>query len=251
MTFKRILIIIPVIILVVCGCEKNFLKVSQFETPDSSALIKIAYLSNPARNPSVQVKLNGVRVSNLINYATGFPGGGTNITGSNVTDYLPVKTGSNISFSIPKAGTETDSLVLYNTSLNLGINERHTLFVVDTFPNITSFLVKDEQERPDSGSIKLRFIHAIPNIPAVDLYKNATLLASNIAYKTATGYLTTQFGSSDTFKIRTAGASATATPIVTRPFATSNQRIYNFMSRGYNNAAPATRAPMISNLLIW
>jgi hypothetical protein len=116
---------------------------------------------------------------------------------------------------------------------------------------MSSFLVKDELERPDSGLIKFRFVHAIHNVPAVDVYKNATLLASNVAYKSATGYLTTPVGASDTFKIRIAGASPTATPLSSRPFSTSNQRIYNFMSRGYNGAAPAARAPMISNVYTW
>ena len=227
------------------------MKVSQLEIPDSSAYIKIAFLSNPARNQNVQVKLNGVRVSNLINYATAFPGGGTNITGSNVSDYLPVKANSTLSFSVPNAGTSTDSLLLYETSINIPAAERHTLFVVDTFPRITSFLVKDEQLRPDSGNINFRFIHAIPNVAAVDLYKNSVKIASNIAYKSATEYLTTPVGASDTFAVRLAGALPTVTPIVSRPFATSNQRVYNFLSRGYNNASPAARAPALSSLLIW
>lgn len=251
MNCKKTLLVIPVVLLSFIGCKKNFLKVSEFKAPDSSAYIKIAYLSNPVRNTSVQVKVNGERVSNLISYATGFPGGGTNITGSNVNDYLPVKVGSTITFTIPNTGTNNDSVMLYTTTLNLGVNERHTLFVVDTLPNVTSFTVKDEQQRPDSGNISLRFIHAMPNVPAVDLYKNQTLLASNIAYKSATAYLTTPVGNSDTFKIRTAGAAATATPIVTRPFATANQRVYNFLSRGYTGGSPAARGPQLSSLLIW
>ena len=135
----------PVVLLSFIGCKKNFLKVSEFKAPDTSAYIKIAYLSNPVRNSSVQVKVNGERVSNLINYATGFPGGGTNITGSNVNDYLPIRAGgSTITFSIPNAGTTNDSVLIYTTNLDLGVNERHTLFVVDTLPNVTSFTIKDD-----------------------------------------------------------------------------------------------------------
>ncbi len=236
--------------MVMFSCTKNSLHTSQLESTDSKSLLKIAYLSPSVTNQNVQVKINDQRVSGLISYSFGLPGGGTNIGGANTTDYLSVDAGQvKVSISLPKAGSNADSVALYSTILTLDAGKMNTLFITDTFPAISSFVVADSLSRPDSGFIKLRFVHSMPDIPAVDVYKNAQLLFSNVPFKGASGYATTNLGS-DTFKIRVAGALPTATPVVTRVVATANQKEYTFLSRGYRSLS-GTRGPQISNLVIY
>jgi hypothetical protein len=236
-------------VVIINACKKNTLHTSERESTENKSFLRIAYLVPSVTNQGVQVKINDQRVSSLLTYSFGLPGGGTNIGGANSTDYLSVDPGQvKVGLSLPKAGTSTDSIALFNTTVTVEAGNRNTLYITDSFPAISSFIVPDSAARPDSGFIQLRFVHAMPDIPAVDVYKNSVLLFSNVPYKGSSTYTTTSVGS-DTFKIRTAGAAPNAATIVTRVFATSNQKVYVFLSRGYRTLS-GTRGPQLSNLLV-
>src|SRR5215212_2388249 len=100
------------------GCKKNEIKYGEFNnvTPDQ-ALLKINFVSGYAANPAVQFVINNERVSNLITSRTPYPGGGYNTGGGSTPDYLALTPGNKeFKISIPKKGTNTDSIVLFTTN---------------------------------------------------------------------------------------------------------------------------------------
>lgn len=208
------------------------------------------------------LKVNGQVVSNLIQSRTPFPGGGYNTRGSNFALYLTVPQGSNtVSVVMPKAGTSTDSVVLYTTSVTIPDNNPYTLHITDTVLNATtnntkSVLVKNVINSVDTGFCRFKFVNLIPNTPAVDLYLNGVLIKSNLAYLTASdtfsvrtgvnapGYVA---GATATWAIRAAGALPTSTAIAS--YASSNglqsQFVMTMFGMGYAGST-GTRLPYLS-----
>lgn len=235
---------------VVCwACKKNVLTVSPYDYTDGDALFKINYACPYALNPAVQIKINGVRVSNGITYTTPFPGGGLNTGGSNNSDYLNVTPGANtISLSIPKVGSGEDSIVIYTTTVNTIADTYQTLHVTDTAANIQSVLLTDASNKADSGIAKYRFINLIPNA-SVDLYFGTVKMASNVAYKAATDTFSIASGSTGAWSLRLAGGATTLGTTYTSTSTTVNQRVFTIYSRGYSGLATSDiRSPKISFL---
>ena len=146
--------------------------------------LKIVHASAYAVNTPVQLKVNDTRVSSNISYCTPFPGGGLNTGGSNMPWYLSIMPGaSKISMSIPKAGTNTDSILLFSGNLtNLMSNYYFTSYIVDTGVNTRIIKIDENSTLPAEGTSRFKFIHLMPNLPAVDLYFGASKVASNIVY---------------------------------------------------------------------
>jgi len=238
------------IVVAMTACEKNEQKLIAYSTSADAALTKVVHAMPYMRGP-IQLKVNGTRVSNNLTYSTPFPGGGLNTAGSSNPDYLAL-TGGNatVSFSIPNVGTNNDSIALFSGSVAIENRKYQTVFATDTAANTQLVVVQDDIAMPDSGFSRFRFIHLMPNVPAVDLYFGATVVASNIAYKQVSPSFVLPTPITAAWAIRPAGAAGSTTALAT--YTTSsvgNQRVVTVFSRGYNGlASPDVRRPMISLL---
>jgi len=228
---------------------------------DTTGLLKInvafAYTVN---YNTMLIKVNGQVVSNAIATRTPFPGGGYNTNGSNFALYLSVPKGSNtVSVVLPKVGTTTDSLVFFSGTVNIPDNAPYTLHVTDTAANVKSLLVKNLINAVDSGFCRFRFVNLIPNLPAVDLYLNGTLMKSNIAYLSTTDTFSVRIGANapnyasfttPTWAVRPAGALATSTATATYASTNSLQNavVMTIFSMGYSGST-GTRLPYVSFIL--
>lgn len=236
------------------GCKKNAINYSDFDYVDeNSALIKINYNVAFRANPFVQVKVNGTRVSGTnIQTRYPFPGGGFNTLGGNTGDYLPITPGNTeISISIPKRGTNIDSVEIYKTTMSTVARKNYTLHVADTI-NTKSLLVEEDRSLPDSGFVKYRFVNLMPNVPAVDLYIGAVKVASNVAYMAIGDKFelpVSQANVSTVWAIRPAGALPTSTALATYTSASTllNRRIYTVFATGYSGMTSTdVRRPFVA-----
>jgi hypothetical protein len=225
------------------GCKKasgdNVFSEYDIVDEAATALIKINYNVAFYNNPSTQIKINGVRVSAAnIQNRTPFPGGGLNTLGGNTGDYLPVTPGNTtISITVPKKGTNIDSLDVFTTTASLAAGKRYSLHVTDTLTR-KGLLIDEDASVPDSGFVRMRFVNLMPTTPAVDLYIGAVKVSSNIAYMAISDKFllpTSQAGISTVWSIRAAGAAATSTAIATYTSASTlqNQRVYTAYAIGY------------------
>lgn len=215
------------------SCKKNVLTVSPYDYTDGKALLKINYSSPYAKNPAVQIKINGEKVSSLVTYSTPYPGGGLNTGGNTYADYLSVNPGMNsLRLSIPKAGSTDDSVVLYETSINLFADQYQTVHFTDTAANTQAVWVRDADNKPDSGLVQYTFVNLIPG-SNLDLYFGTTKVASDVAYKQATAPFTLPAGTSNTWSLRMAGGTTTIGTTYSSTSTVANQRVFTVYSRGY------------------
>jgi len=223
-------------IAILAACEKNSFFTSNYIPVTTQAQVKVNFFSSYRANPPYQIKLNDTRISNNLTYATPFPGGGLNTGGGSTADYISFNPGSNkVSISLPKAGTDQDSVSLATTTIDVAAGKTYSLYFADTAANMTTLLVQDTLSRPDSGWAKFKFINLIPDLPSADLYIGTTKVASAIPYKgVSPSFLLPTNSSSTTWAIRAAGGT---TNLATYASAASitNQRVYTVVARGYNS----------------
>jgi hypothetical protein len=221
--------------LLLLACKKNELTVSPYDYTDGKALFKINYACAYGNNRGVQLKINDVRVSNNITYATPFPGGGLNTGGNNNADYLAIGAGANaVKLSIPKTGSDEDSIVLYETTVKLEGDTYQTLHISDTGSAIKSTLLTDPAEKEDSGFVQYRFINLIPNSTALDLYFGTRKVAGNLGYQQVSDTFKIAAGSSAIWSLRLAGGTSTISGSrYNNNSTTVNQRVFTVYSRGY------------------
>jgi hypothetical protein len=246
---KQILkIIVPVVftVFIISGCDKNSFNLKDNIFINGKASLKVNFFSSYQANPVYHIKIDDVRVSNNLTYATPFPGGGLNTGGGNYADYLAVDPGMRkITIARPFTGTNNDSIVLATATVDVQANKTYSLYFADTSSNTFTLLAEDELSSPDSGFIKYRFINLMPDLPAgFDLYfgtgatsTTSTKVAGPILYKQMSNYFTVPLNTGTVWSIRAGGDAATTTALVTYTSASSviNQRVFSISTRGYNS----------------
>lgn len=262
-TFHTNLTLFTALCLLMTSCEKNELRLQETTDPSTGAYFKLGWFSPGLNSQGVQLKINNVRQSNQLGfgftatsttagYAMPFPGGGLNTGGNNKNDYLAVPTGDiEVKLSVPKRGTNEDSITVLTTTMTVETGKYYSLMVTDSFPAAQSYVLNDDVAYADSGSIKLRFTNAIPNVggPVDFLRSNTTtginqVVASNINYKAASDFITMPVVvGTDTIKVRRSGTTAFLATYSTGSL--SNRRVFTVVGRGYISAT-AVRAPSIS-----
>jgi len=170
---------------------------------------------------------------------TPFPGGGLNTGGGSTADYLRIASGqSTVSIAVPKKGTTEDSLQLATSSQTFEAGKKYSLYFADTSASLTSVLVVDSLNAPDSGFTKFKFVNLMPDVSAgLDLYIGTVKVASAIPYKgVSPSFVVPTNNTSTTWSIRSAGAASTTTALTTYASASAlaNRRVLTVIARGYN-----------------
>lgn len=249
------------LLLTLVSCEKNDLRLQETADPSTGAYFKLGWFSPAVNTQGIQLKINNQRLSNQLgygftgtsNYAMPFPGGGLNTGGNNKSDYLSVPVGDlEVVLSVPKKGTNEDSIVVLKTNVNVELGKSYTMMVTDSFPNAQSYFLNDNATYADSGSIKLKFTNAIPNVGGnLDfLRSNKTtginqVVAPDVAFKAATDYLVLPYiTGADTIKIRKTGTTTILGFYTTSSI--QNRRAYTVVARGYAGTTVTRLKPEVS-----
>lgn len=242
--------------LVLGACNKKDIVtyLDKTDVPGSvNTSVKVVHASAYTTNYTVQLKINGERVSNNITYSTPFPGGGLNTGGSNVPWYMSILPGeSKITMSVPKVGTNLDSILLYTGYAYMQTGLTYTVFLSDTGNNARLTKITENTDMPADGTSRFKFINLIPNLPAADLYAGTNKVASNIAYGDVSPVFFLNKNDTTHWFLRAAGSLPTSAAITAYPATTAapqtipNQRIFTVYSRGYTGFTTGNRAPAIS-----
>ncbi|NML23790.1 DUF4397 domain-containing protein [Pseudoflavitalea sp. G-6-1-2] len=248
-------------VLMVASCKKNEIKYGDFDLVGANqALFKVNFLSQYKTNPSVVFSIDGKRVNNPITARTPFPGGGLNTGGGSTANYMVFNSGTyNFSVIIPSKLTNEDSLVLYKTSISLEGGKYQTLHITDTAitngqDNTFSTMVTDDLNRPDTSTVRYRFVNLMPNSPALNLYYDSTLVAENVAYKETKIFTkpASLVAAKAGWWVRATGVTTGAALVTYTTEAgvissQANQRVFTLFTSGYLGlASPDTRRPYLS-----
>lgn len=234
------------------ACEKNELRLTQYELPADKSFVRFVFLS--PNTPSVMIKVNGIKINGSNTPGNGglFPSTSTN------PDYAAVVPDGAVRLSLPNTGTANDSVLIYTGSLSLTANKYYSVVLSDTGADRTLFAVEDKLGAlPDSGFANIRFINGLGKSGPLSLIKidstSATVVARdtlvrNIAFKSGTEFIKVPISPVNSFLryrvINAAGITIGGT--VTPPAAnSSNKRSLTFFAGGVNNGTGATAPYLI------
>jgi hypothetical protein len=234
-------------ILVFISCDKNELRLTEYDLPADKAYVRFVFLS--PNTPAVVIKVNEVKVN------------GTNTSGSaglfpsitTAADYSATIPNGNLKLSLVNSGTANDSVILFTTPLALTANKFYTVTLADTGSTRTVFALEDQVELTDSGFFRIRMINAMPQSPAVNLIRidstNPTTvirdtIARNVAYKNGSGFIKTSISVATgyttlRFRVVNVNGQQIGAAITPLAIATANKRSFSFFASGFANGTGA------------
>lgn len=209
---KLALLIVPV--LFVFGCDSD----NDNDTPPvqaQSSYVRVAHWSPDA--PAVDVWVDGNLVLEDVNF-------------NGLSGYLELTEGSH---SITVVAANTTSPAVIQETVMLNANTSYTVAATGLLsgtPSIDAWALIDDRT-PAGGQAKVRFAHASPDAPNVDIYATGgtTPLFANIPFRSAANYISVAPGSVG-LEVRIAGTS----DVVVRfaPISLEAGRNYTVVAKG-------------------
>jgi hypothetical protein len=155
-----------------------------------------------ARVRVVHASPDAPAVDVLVNDGAAF----TNAPFKGITDYASLDTGTYNVKVVPTGATEP---VVIEADLALDAKD-YTVVAVGQLANIEPLVLVDNNSAPAAGKAHVRFVHASPDAPAVDIaVKGGPTLFSNVAFKEVGDYLPVDAGTYD-LEVRLAGTDTVA-----------------------------------------
>ncbi|UCC80898.1 MAG: DUF4397 domain-containing protein [Candidatus Zixiibacteriota bacterium] len=195
------------------GCSDNDDDNNPLIPSPSTSKVRVVHTSYDA--PAVDVWVDGaVAISNL---AYGQSSG-----------YAELTAGMR---NIQVTPTGQSSPVVIDADLNIADTEEYTVTAVDMLSNISAVVSVDDRD-PNTGQAKVRFLHASPDAPAVDIKLNSgngPAVFSNVSFKEITDYAEVN-GASYTFVVTPAGSDVEV--FVFEPIAVSEGTVYTVVAHG-------------------
>jgi len=213
---KRILVLTAVLVLSLA------LATSALAQSDM-ARVRVVHASPDA--PAVDVWVNGsVAFSNAP-----FKG---------ITDYAALAPAT---YNVQVTPTGATEPVVIEADLALDANTDYTVVAVGLLANIEPLVLVDNNSAPAAGKAHVRFVHASPDAPAVDIAVagGGPVLFSNVAFKGVGDYLPVDAGTYD-LEVRVAGTETVALSVP--GVALADGTVYTIFAMGLAGGEPALTA---------
>jgi LPXTG-motif cell wall-anchored protein len=155
-----------------------------------------------------------------------------------ITDYAKLEPGS---YSVQVTPTGATEPIVIDANLDLATKTDYTVVAVGQLANIEPLVLIDNNSAPAAGKAHVRFIHASPDAPAVDIAvaNGGPILFSNVPFKGVGDYLPVDAGSYD-LEARIAGTDTVALSV---PGVMLNEgTVYTIFAMGLAGGEPALSA---------
>jgi hypothetical protein len=153
-----------------------------------------------------------------------------------ITDYAALDTGTYNVKVVPNGATEP---VVIEADLALEAKD-YTVVAVGLLENIEPLVLVDNNNSPAAGKAHVRFVHASPDAPAVDIaVKNGPVLFANVAFKEIGDYLPVDAGTYD-LEVRLAGTDTVALDVP--GLALAEGTVYTVFAMGLAGGEPTLAA---------
>jgi LPXTG-motif cell wall-anchored protein len=213
---KRILVLTVVLVLVLA------LATSAMAQSDM-ARVRVVHASPDA--PAVDVWVDGsVAFSNAP-----FKG---------ITDYASLAPAT---YNVQVTPTGATEPIVIDADLTLDANTDYTVVAVGLLADIEPLVLIDNNSTPAAGKAHVRFVHASPDAPAVDIAvaDGGPVLFSNVAFKGIGDYLPVDAGTYD-LEVRIAGTETVALEVP--GVALAGSTVYTIFAMGLAGGDPALEA---------
>jgi hypothetical protein len=185
-----------------------------------------------ARVRAVHASPDAPAVDILVNDGVAF----ANAPFKGITDYATLDSGTYNIKVVPTGATEP---VVIQADLELAGND-YTIVALGKLENIEPLVLIDNNSAPAAGKAHVRFVHASPDAPAVDIaVKGGPVLFSNIAFKEIGDYLPVDAGTYD-LEVRLAGTETVALEVP--GLALQAGTVYTVFAMGLAGGEPALMA---------
>jgi len=193
-----------------------------------------ALAAGPARVRVVHASPDAPAVDVWVNDAiTAF----SNAPFKGITDYAELDAGTYNVKVVPAGAMEP---VVIEADLSLAADTDYTVVAVGQLAAIEPLVLVDNNSMPAAGKAHVRFVHASPDAPAVDIaVKDGPVLFSNVAFKGVGDYLPVDAGTYD-LEVRLAGTDTVALSVP--GVALADQTVYTIFAMGLAGGEPALQA---------
>jgi hypothetical protein len=155
-----------------------------------------------------------------------------------ITDYAKLEPGS---YSVQVTPTGAEEPVVIDANLDLATQTDYTVVAVGQLANIEPLVLVDNNSAPAAGKAHVRFVHASPDAPAVDIAvaNGGPVLFANVAFKEVGDYLPVDAGTYD-LEVRLAGTETVALSVP--GVALADSTVYTIFAMGLAGGEPALTA---------
>ena len=214
MRYLKLFVLLVVLSLAIftVGCESDNNSTPTNPTTSKSK-VRVVHTSYDA--PAVDVHVDGAVAISGLSYGES-------------SGYAEVTSGTR-NIKVSPAGSATP--VVIEADLAVAENKEYTVYAVNTLASIEA-IVSEDSRTPNSSKAKVRFVHASPDAPAVDIKLNngsGPAVFSNASFKDITSYIEVDAGSY-TFVATLSGS--TTEVIVFDPIAVQNGQVYTVIAHG-------------------
>lgn len=186
---------------------------------------------NPTRPAEAKTKIRVVHVSHdapAVDVRVDDAVAITNLAYGQSSGYAELNAGTR-NIKVTPAGLS--SPIVIQADLPLAENSEYSVYAVNNLAHIEPVFVED-MRTANSNAVKIRFLHASPDAPAVDIKLNngsGTAVFSNVAFKTITPYAEVP-AATYTFVVTPAGSSNEV--VVFNPITVQNGTTYTVVAHG-------------------
>jgi LPXTG-motif cell wall-anchored protein len=186
-----------------------------------------------ARVRAVHASPDAPAVDVWVNGAVAF----SNAPFQGITDYAKLEPGS---YNVQVSPTGATEPIVIDADLELATQTDYTVVAVGTLENIEPLVLIDNNSAPADGKAHVRFVHASPDAPAVDIaVTGGPVLFSNVPFKGTGDYLPVDAGTYD-LEARLAGTETVALSVPGVALEAGN--VYTIFAMGLAGGEPALTA---------
>jgi LPXTG-motif cell wall-anchored protein len=159
-----------------------------------------------------------------------------------ITDYAKLEPGT---YSVQVTPTGATEPIVIDANLDLATMTDYTVVAVGQLANIEPLVLIDNNSAPAAGKAHVRFVHASPDAPAVDISvaNGGPILFSNVPFKGVGDYLPVDAGTYD-LEARIAGTDTVALSVP--GVMLSEGTVYTIFAMGLAGGEPAlTAVPIV------
>ncbi|HXV13163.1 MAG TPA: DUF4397 domain-containing protein [Candidatus Krumholzibacteria bacterium] len=193
------------------GCDDDDENNNPVAPPTPQASVNVTHASPDA--PGVDLLVDDTPV-------------GTNLTFPNSTGYLDVAAGTrNVKVNV--TGTSTTAI---EADLPLEDGKAYSVFAVNEVASIEAIVIEDNLAAPAAGKAHVRFLHASPDAPAVDVTTNTgAVVFGDYVFKEYSPFTPLDAGTYD-LEVRVAGTTTVALDLA--PITLEAGKIYTVFAKG-------------------
>lgn len=195
----------------------------------ASARLRVVHASPDA--PAVDVCVEG-----QVAFAdAAFPG---------ATDYAELEAGT-YAIRVTQSGAGCGSAAVISADLPLEADDEVTVVALNELSEIEPLVLIDDNTAPTSGNAKVRFVHASPDAPTVDItLTDGTTLFDDASFKEASDYLEVPAG---TYDLQVRDETGANVVLALDDVGLGAGRIYTVFAVGFLTGEPALDALVVED----